>query len=80
MGPVAASRHGLSHIESVRVATDDRQQPTTKYTSCFVGDTPVILRIIRRNAALCESRKTLFMAPENKLIAFVTWQVNSNSK
>ncbi len=55
---------------------NDRQQATTKQTARFGGDTPVILRIIRRDVAGCKLPKTLFMAPDNKLIVSVPGQVN----
>jgi hypothetical protein len=61
------------------MATNDRQQATTKYTSRLAGDTPVILLIVTRNVAICEPRKTRFVAPENKLIVSVPWPVNRDT-
>ncbi len=69
----------LSHIKTERVATSNGQQPTTKHTSRFAGNMPVILRMVWLDAMICESRRTLFMAPENELIVAIPWQVNSNA-
>ncbi len=79
MGPVTAWWHRVSQIETVRVATNDGQQPTTEYTTRFAGDTPVVFRIIGFNVVSCEPRKTLFMGPENKLIVPFPWNVNSKA-
>ncbi len=79
MGPVTARWNRFSQFETVRVPPNDRQQPTTKHTACFAGNTLMLLRSIRGDAMSCEARKTLSMAPENELILLVPWKVNDNT-